>query len=221
MGLIAKETSDVDRKLIEAGVHIGTCYMVVDIGTHHNEEFNKDAHKVVLGWEIPEQRADFTVDGERKNLPLVITKTFTVSLHKKAGLRLLLEAWRGKAFTEEELAGFDLKNVLGKSCQLQVLHKAGSTGQVYANLGSVMPLPKGMKAPDQETPSQWYSLSEDVDIPANIPNWLVEKIKASKEWHKSHHPCEQEVGTAAGTAAGKVATAFDGKTVEPTDELPF
>jgi hypothetical protein len=216
MALTAKETTSIDRPLIEAGVHIATCYLICDIGTHHNDVYEKDAHQVVLGWEIPEQRADFTIDGVKKNLPLVVTKTFTVSLHKKAGLRLVLEAWRGKPFTDDELRGFDLKNVMGKSCQIQIMHKTNGD-KTYANIAALMPLPKGMKPPAQETPSQWFALEENGPIPDNIPKWLVDKIHASKEWIATNGPAAQpDQDTRAETVAAKLADDVPGDA-----DLPF
>ena len=37
-----------------------------------------------------------------------LRKDYKNSLHEKAGLRKDLEAWRGRRFTDAELAGFDL-----------------------------------------------------------------------------------------------------------------
>ncbi|MHA1379626.1 MAG: hypothetical protein ACTSRG_14730 [Candidatus Helarchaeota archaeon] len=45
-----------------------------------------------------------------------------MSLHAKATMRKFLESWRGKKFTKEELEGFDLQKILGKPCQLQIIH---------------------------------------------------------------------------------------------------
>jgi hypothetical protein len=38
--------------------------------------------------------------------------TQTVSLASNGNLKPLLESWRGKKFTKEELVGFDLKTIL-------------------------------------------------------------------------------------------------------------
>ena len=182
MGLIATETGGgKDRPLIQEGVHLAVCYLIADLGTHHSEMFDKDAHKVVIGWEIPGERGTFHIDGKDQDLPLVASKTFTLSLHKKAALRQVLEAWRGQAFTDEELKGFDLKAVLGAPCQLQIMHtKKGE--KTYANIGAVMPLMKGVQAPQGETAHQWFSLSEGVDLPDHLPEWVRKEIEASKEW---------------------------------------
>ena len=72
---------------------------------------------------------------------------FTASLHEKANLRGFLEAWRGRAFTGEELRGFDTEQLIGVPCYLNVVHNHADNGRTYANIGSVMGLPSGSQAP--------------------------------------------------------------------------
>ena len=74
---------------------------------------------------------------------MLISKTYTASMHEKAALSKDLESWRGRAFTDEERDGFDLKKVLGQPCLLNVIHE-NKGGTVYANIASVSPVPKGM-----------------------------------------------------------------------------
>src|SRR5208337_1405024 len=71
-------------------------------------------------------------------------KRYTLSLHEKAALRKDLESWRGRTFTEEELKGFDVENVLDVPCLLNVIHN-GTSGTVYANVSGIMKLPKSMQ----------------------------------------------------------------------------
>lgn len=75
--------------------------------------------------------------------PYVIAKRYTLSLHEKASLLKDLEAWRGRAFTDEELAGFELDDLLGANAFVQIVHNL-SNGRTYANVSSIMRLPKGM-----------------------------------------------------------------------------
>jgi hypothetical protein len=92
-------------------------------------------HQVHLAFEIDEKMED--------GRPFLMMQNYTMSLNEKARLRLDLQAWRGRAFSAEELKGFDLKTVLGKPLQVSVVHSAD--GQ-YANIGSMMPLGRGMSA---------------------------------------------------------------------------
>jgi hypothetical protein len=73
-----------------------------------------------------------------------VRQRYTASLHVKAKLRAMLEGWRGRRFTQEELDGFDLEKVVGACCQLQVVHDVTAEGKVYANLQSIVPYPSGV-----------------------------------------------------------------------------
>jgi len=117
MGLIAKNVSGEDFQPCPAGNHIAICTGVVSVGKHENN-FNPEKapkNEVVLMWTLPNAVRE---DG----FPFVLTKTYTLSLHEKASLRKDLNAWRGKAFTEQELEGFNLLNILEKPCMLQINH---------------------------------------------------------------------------------------------------
>jgi hypothetical protein len=74
----------------------------------------------------------------------MVTNRYTLSLNEKATLRKHLEAWRGKLFTPAELEGFDLENLLGANCQLQVIHNLSDQGRTFANIQAIVPLGKGM-----------------------------------------------------------------------------
>ena len=52
----------------------------------------------------------------------LIAKEYTVSLNEKANLRKDLESWRGKEIQPTELEGFDMTNLLGVQCTLQIMH---------------------------------------------------------------------------------------------------
>lgn len=180
MGLTVAAGKNIDP--IPEGLHLAVCYLVADMGTHTDERWKKEIHKAVIGWEIPAERIDVDRDGQTVNLPRAISERFTLSLHKKANLRHKLETWRGKAFTVEELAGFDVRDVLSAPCQLQVMHVTKDDGQVFANVTAVMPWPKGMPVIKAENPLQWFSFEEGSELPDNLPSWIVEEIQASHEW---------------------------------------
>ena len=123
-----------------AGTHIAVCIDVVDLGlikTTYKTSV-KTQHKVNIVWEIDEKRDD--------GQPFRPRKRYTLSLHEKASLRKDLESWRGRAFTEDELRGFDLEALIGVPSMISVVH-AAVAGQIYANVTAIMKAPKGMKAP--------------------------------------------------------------------------
>jgi hypothetical protein len=120
-----------------AGVHQAVCVDVVDMGilevTFNGE--TKKQHKVRLVWQIDE------LDPERAER-FIVQKRYTLSLHEKANLRKDLESWRGKAFTHDELKGFDLEKLITVNAFVNVV-QVGKDGKTYANLAAVMPLKKG------------------------------------------------------------------------------
>lgn len=116
------------------GLHRAVC---VDLVEQKPEDFKGDGDfrpKVRLVWQIKELRED----GKRHTL----SRKYTASLHEKAHLRKHLDSWRGKPFTPEELAEWDLEKVLGINCTIQVVHNAGDNGKVWANVEHVMPASK-------------------------------------------------------------------------------
>jgi hypothetical protein len=133
----------IDFQPAPAGVHSARCCDVRDLGMVKSswQGVEKEAHKILVSWMISELRED--------GKPFLVSKRYTASLHEKAALRKELAAWRGRDFTEAELDGFDLDSVIGVAALLNVVHAKSQDGmKTYANVASIMPLPKGMKAPD-------------------------------------------------------------------------
>ena len=182
MGLIAKESGGSGFAPVNEGLHQAVAYSLYDLGTHFNEKFNKHAHQILIIWEIPGERIDIDKDGEKLNLPRAISKKYTLSLGEKANLRKDLQTWRGRAFTAEELKGFDMKNILGKSCQIQIIHNKKDE-KIYANITAIMPTPKGSIPLTPENPVRFYSIIDHgQNIPEGTPDWITDIIKESDEW---------------------------------------
>jgi len=123
-----------------AGVHAAVCIDVIDLGELEVSYAGKTKrqHKIKIIWQIDEDRDD--------GKPFHVQKRYTLSLHEKAGLRKDLESWRGKPFSDTELQGFDVENLLGVAAMLNIVH-AVAQGSTFANIASIMRLAKGMQAP--------------------------------------------------------------------------
>ena len=188
MALTAKDKGGGDYDPIPEDLHLAICYGIWDLGTQYSETWHINSHKVVILWELPEVRGEFEREGKKLNLPRAISKQFTLSLHKKSELRKMLESWRGKKFTEDELSkGFDLKKLLGVPCQLQVLHNK-KDDKVYANIANIIKAPQGTNI-KPENPLVFFSFEESTEIPASTPEWIVKIIQQAKEWGG---PCDPE-----------------------------
>lgn len=174
-----------------AGVHLARCYRIVDLGTQRSQYAGqvKFLHKIMVSWEVHVIDED---TGQpvltKKSEPFGIFKNYNLSWDERASLRLDLQSWRGKPFTQEEMRRFDLKNVLGAYCMINVIHKSGESGDVFANVSDIMPVPslvkqKGLPAPHNA--NTIFTLQEpDFDLLATFSESLQNKIKSSPEYQK-------------------------------------
>ncbi len=213
-----------EKKVLEAGAYAGVCDMVVDLGVQASPGgLYAPKRSVLLRFQIPSERVEITKDGETKDLPAVISRTLGLSLNEKSTLRQLLQSWRGRAFTPEELKKFDLVNVLGKPAFVNVTHSVKGD-RTYANLTSLMPLPKGMPAPVLEGEALWYSIDEpDPSVFDKLPAWVQDKIAnrvidqsaakpapaAAKQW-----PAAGPTGPAKPKVNEAVDTSFEPDSLE-------
>lgn len=155
-----------------SGTHVARCCWLIDLGVQESELYGA-RHKVLLGWELP---TELIQEGDRAGEPFFISQFYTMSLHEKAKLREHLEAWRDKQFTEEELDGFDLRNILGKPCVLTVVHKQQGE-KIRARVGGVSSMLKGMDCPPQVNPNRVVDFDdlESGDY-ADLPEWVRDVI---------------------------------------------
>lgn len=179
MPILAAEGESKPKQQPPAGSHVARCISVIDLGTQ-DTPFG-ESHKVRITWELPEEKAVFKE--EKGEQPFVLSKDYTLSLYEKANLRHDLESWRGRAFTEQELRGFDISKLLGAPCLLSVIHKTSDKGKTYANISSVSAMPKGMQCPEQYNPTVEYSIEMGHNSRyMALPEWLQKKIANSREW---------------------------------------
>ena len=153
---------------VPQGTHVAVCNMIVDLGMQETPFGNK--HQLYVRWELPNERLEY--GEEKKDGPMVVGKFYTASLNEKANLRHDLEAWRGRAFTGEELAEFDVFTVLGIPCQLTVTHNDAGKAKVAGVTG----IPKGMDKPKAENPLVKYSEPGDESQWDLVPKWLQDIV---------------------------------------------
>ena len=121
MSLIIKDDSQQSKyPQLSIGVHNARCIRVIDLGTQRNEYKGEVSwkRKVMITWEVHNK------DSEE---PFEISNFYNNSLYEKANLSKDLTSWRGRPFTEDEKKGFDISNLVGKVCQLNVIE--GNNGK--------------------------------------------------------------------------------------------
>lgn len=174
-----------ERPKCPEGNHVGLCVGLIDLGTHKREFQGqiKYIRLIRLMFETPNKRAVFTESkGEQ---PFLLTKDYTLSLGEMANLRKDLESWRGKKLTQAEIETYDLKNLLNKTCLVNVIHNPSKDGsRVYVNIKGLSPLPEEMRKEFvAENPIQYFSLEDpDWNTFESFPDFLKDKIKESPEY---------------------------------------
>jgi len=166
---------------------------VIDLGHQWNEFEGKGkwTEQVYIGFEIPSHRIEVEIDGEKRDMPRVLSRIFTNSIHPKSNLGPMLVSWRGREFTQEEADEFDLTTIVGVSCLLSVIIKEDGKHNKITGIGKAI---DGMPKLKPEAQTIIYSMNEDgtanEDIPDGIPDWVVKIVKQSHEFTKG--PFEHE-----------------------------
>jgi len=183
MGTKVSDTGGGDFTPAPAGLHRAICIAYIDLGTQESQKYMCPGEtvlkpQVVLMWELPDETTEY--EGEQK--PMTISKFYTKSIGEKANLGKDLESWRSRAFTDSERAAFDLDNILGKPCQVNVIHET-KNGKLRAKVDAVMPLSKGMVVPQPSTTPWRYDIAENGEaFPEQLTDGFKKIILKSQEF---------------------------------------
>lgn len=118
------------------GLYLAVCCDVVEHGIVETSWGPRD--EIELRWQLEAHNS--------KGVPFEVRQRYRRSLNEKAKLRQHLELWRGRKFTSAELQKFDLDVLLGKPCQIQVVHNLDDQGRTWANVQAVIAAPKNVTA---------------------------------------------------------------------------
>ena len=135
------------------GMHDAICVAIYDL-KYQVTKFGPK-HTVRIAFEVDQRMTRGDYEGKR----FVQSDQFTASIHPKSRLGALLEGWRGKSFTDAELARFDLDAIIGKPCQLNLIERDG-----YINIGNILPASAAGKS---------LQIEGDYTV---IPEWIQKKI---------------------------------------------
>ena len=184
------EDTGGEREICPSGNHLARCYRIVDLGTQ-KKEFKgtiKFLHEITLYWEIHGTDDDGKPIKMNDGRPYGIFKNYTLSWASLANLRIDLQAWRGKPFTEEELRRFDLKTILNAWCMLNVIQNKSANGNVYANIKGITPVPAMLRKagmPTAVNAEEIFQLdTPNMEMFEKFHSKLKEKIMQSPEWQR-------------------------------------
>lgn len=223
MSFPVRDTGGEEIPPLTQKMHHAVTFLLVDIGTQLNQHFQTYSKELVIGWEVPSERYTWEDKdtGEKTERAKMITRRFTASLARSSHLKAILETWRNKPFSEDELKNFDLSTILGINGYIQVMHKPTKRGGIFPEVSAVMPLPPGTATLKPEREIIQFHMSTDTVIPENMPNWIKKRILASPEWL-------QISGGAAPPQAGPAGSPPPGFDTPPPidsygqdDDIPF
>lgn len=179
MSLIVANNGGAGFAPIEPGTYTAICYSMIDLGNQYSEMYDNWQHKVLIGFEIPSETYT-SESGEESSRS--ISKRYTASLNEKASLRKDLASWRGRDFTDEELKGFNLANILGAPCMINIINRERN-GRTYAEISGIMKLPKGMPVPFGRLEKISFDIDESpLAMIDTMPQWIQDTIRESKEY---------------------------------------
>jgi hypothetical protein len=174
-----KNTSSrsIDFKPAPSGAHIGRLIKLIDLGTQdstYNGE-TKSKRQIELVFELPEELME-------NGTPYIVSRRVNLLFSEKATLRLMIESWTGGKLSNKDVEEFKLESLVSKLGMLNITHNE-SKGKIYANIQTVMPIPKKTSVPKQVNQSIIFSLDEfDSEIYSTLSNYHKELIKNSPEF---------------------------------------
>ena len=201
------------REPVPSGTYPARLYKIIHYGTIPDTYMGQQklTNKIRFDWELPTEMRVF--DPDKGEQPLSISKEYTLSMNEKSNLCHDIESWEGKKFTTDgEAESYDLTELIGRDCMINVAHKvAKGSGNTYAYIASISPMPKGMECPlPINPPFIWdYDANFDDSILEGMHDFFKDKIKSSAEYQAKMDPIDVQ--------EAPMPTAED----VPQDDLPF
>ena len=129
----------VTREPVPAGVFPARCYKIMHFGTVPDVYMGEQklTNKLRIDWELPTEMKVF--DPEKGEQPQSISKDYTASFNEKSNLYKDLTSWLGDMSQYDE---FELEQILGNECMVNIQHKVSGAGNTYAYVASITPMPK-------------------------------------------------------------------------------
>ena len=179
-----------------AGNHLAVCYGVLDLGTqtidYKQGKGPEKIHQIAILFELPNVPSE---DGR----PMVVHKKYTLSSSEKSNLVKDLNAWRGRAFTDDEYEVFEISSICGAGCFINCVEN----DRGYVDPKTLATLPQGVETPTPVNPIVVVDLDETFNQGAFdlLSDYWRGVIMASPEY-------QAIAGGAAEPAAGAPSTPF-------------
>jgi hypothetical protein len=190
MGYTKSETGSSSSRLksVPPGAHLARCYRIIDLGTQGASRSAGTTHRpeIAVQFEVWTKDANGNLLVADDGGPLVISKSYALSLSENASLRKDLTSWRGKDFSPVELRGFVLKNILGQGAMISVALAEGSDGEESTDIIGISGVPdefsKAGLPPGHHKLALFTIAEADLEAFETFSKQIRDKIEASPEW---------------------------------------
>ena len=79
------------------------------------------------------------------------------------------------------------------TCMISIIHnKSKSSDEIYANIASFFEIPEGMNLDKRENPLSIFDWSKNINTFYEMPKWIQEKVKESKNWKLGNYKIKEE-----------------------------
>lgn len=188
-------------KLPEIGLDAGIIVKILDLGTQTRLKngVTETKHKLMFVWELPNQ----THEGK----PMVQSRFVNLAGGDRAELTKIAKAC-GLPQVE---AGFNPKELLGRTCNIEVKHYTNFHGQVKSDIGTYATLMKGQVVPAQYNPLVYFDLDNfDQAIFDSLSDGIKSMIVKSPQYQNKDKPKSEAVNENPGFGMDELE-----------DEIPF
>jgi len=166
------------------GTHFAVLTEFTDLGTHPNDLGDgKPRHEMRLGFRVfPSDEEGKRIEGDFFTSTIV-----TASIHPKSKFH----GWATSLLGHELKTGFEMKELLGRPCLLELFHKTSPKGYTNANIASLISAPKGAQVPDLAAEFRAFDIAlagawaNGLLAYDDLDNWAKERVASSDEWNKA------------------------------------
>lgn len=162
------------REVTPAGKYMGICNAVFMLGTQPAFDASQTPkQQVMLGFELHKRKGPaLNGAGHPYEVNAIMTNTANI---KSTLIKVYASALEGKPYTEEDLetlknqGGFDVEELLGKCCWIDVINEKKPDGTIRDKISNVSALdPEDDKAPEGLTNEVYWDWTMGVECPKRI-----------------------------------------------------
>lgn len=214
----------IDVKFPDSGTYVARLIGLYAIGNQPNNFFgkanpdgsvnnNQFKDTLILEFELSTELAErWEGDGE---VPFTAIVEYTKVITDKSKLYKDLKSWNPKVFeTVEKAVKFNLYDLIGKACMINVETKTSGKGNEFLKVNSISPVMKGVVVPDLISETRIldvldYTEEELENAPKSI-GWVVDKFKGSNEYKTAHSETQPAVqGTGVNPSDNDLTAAVE------------